>query len=198
MILIEVIVSMLFMLYGGMVWRLRGGAWNTWLHIKMGTVLTRIITGFLYALPMVLMTSNFWLLLTVTVGIWVGLMLAGWGPFMTMGTNMTPAKRTWIDVFPRMCGLKPGTVTWDLVGMMVCGVLLFVPIVISMGVISLSWWMVPVILCAAVAFAMIYLTCSRMTRLPHVPGFASGFTEWAEVGVGALVSVTFLVLLFIL
>lgn len=190
---LSALLKVLFIAYGAVVWRLRGGAWNTWLNISMGTIATRIVTGFLFAMPMALATGSWWLLLSLTLATWLGLSIAGWGPFMTMGNHPTPPKKTWIDIFPKMLGLTPGSVAWDFVGMVACGVLLFTPMVLSFGVIALSWWMIPIVMIASLLFATDYLLWSKAPQVPNVPGFASGYTEWAEVTAGALVSVLLMV-----
>lgn len=191
--LLTAILKIIFIAYGAVVWRLRGGAWSTWLGINMGTETTRVVTGLLFAIPMALVTGSAWLLVSLTLATWLGLSIAGWGPFMTMGQHETPPKRTWIDIFPMILGLAPHSVAWDFVGMTVCGFLLFTPMILSFGVIALSWWMALIIPVSAFLFALDYLLWSRASNIPSIPGFASGSTEWAEFTAGALVSIALLV-----
>lgn len=199
------ILSVIYMvLLSAFVWRLRGGALRTFLNIKVGTQVTRLLTTSFLALNVALITGNWILFPLITIALMIGLIVAAWGPYMGMGHHATPAVASWIDIFPKSFKLIKHSRQWDFVGLTACGfILFFLLTVISSYIIN------PLILLAlpmySLAFAGCYAVASKLPlhKFPIIPGLVSCFTEtrvyqheeWAEVFVGLLVGIALCIFL---
>ena len=203
------ILMALYIPYGAFIWRLRGGAWSTFLNIKIGTNITRLVTGVLFSLPLILFVGlNYFLLGALTVAIPLGLILAGWGPYMNMTADGPVATKTWLDFFPTVLGFSRNTIPWTFAGMTVCGLIVFgldsLAIGLSNGVSSWAPWLMleAVVVSCSLLFSLVYLVLSKIPaeKFLQIPGFARGpssHAEWSEVTVGGLVSLSILVMLWI-
>ncbi len=163
----------IYCLYCGFMWRLRGGAWATLLHVYMGTTVTRFVSAFLMAVPLLLLSFNWILIPLVTFGLWLGLVMAPYGAFMGMGDHAhTPAK-TWVNFFPKLLGFEPYGVKWDFAGMWFCGVMLYMFTAVGYAALWDNWWLLISIPVAATSFAGSYLVLSWIPdeKFPVIPGF---------------------------
>ena len=192
--LIAVTLSIFYPIFGFFIWRLRGGAWSTWLGINMGTQVTRFVTGILLSLPLLLIHSTLFFPSLLILAILLGLILAGWGPFMGMGVHTITPSSTWLSIFPKLLGLTPQSFSWDFVGMFFCGIVLILPCVLAFNALGINLWSLAIVPSFAMLFAVIYLIFSKISSLPLISNFASNAEEWSECGVGILISVTFLIL----
>lgn len=78
------IAVLIYTLLGAFAWRVRGGAWETTLHLPPTTQGARLFCGLVFAEPLALYLGNLWLFgLVLTIA--GGLMLMGWGNFMDIG-----------------------------------------------------------------------------------------------------------------
>lgn len=157
---------LLYALWVGALWRIRGGAWETLLGLPPRTTLARAVTSALIALPLVFsMPGTVAPLLGIGVGLMAGMALAGWGDAMDIG---------------RVAGTR-----WDdAAAMSGWGVVVVLPAaVVSVLLDGVAW---PLVL-AGVLFGPIYALAWHLPRLPRVAGFAAGPTEWAEVACGAAI-----------
>lgn len=193
MTLSYILLGLLYALFGAFIWRLRGGAWNTLFNANMGTNTTRIVTGLLLALPVFALSHIYWLSIELLLGgITLGLIIAGWGPFMAMGNHPTLPNSTWLNFFPKLLGLKPQSVSWDFAGMTLCGWIMFALIVAPFAILHASWWLIPVVILSGLLFATIYLVISEIptANLFVVSGFAGKDPEeWSEVVFGGALAV---------
>lgn len=193
----SVLLSALYMVFCGFVWRLRGGAWATLLHIHMGTTVTRLVSSLLISVPLAVYWGLWSLIPLITIGMWLGLVLAGYGPFMGMGSHAFPPARTWIEFFPRLLGLAPQSVGWDTAGMWFCGVLLYLPVVLGYCWLASNWLLLLGVPLAAAAFAGSYLIMSKVPkdRLPIWPGFTAREHEvFGEIFTGFATGLVLIVL----
>jgi len=142
------LLALPYALFCAFVWRLRGGAWQV-VGINMGTQVTRIVTAVLMTFPILAATWDPTLSGLVGLELLLGMILAGWGPYMAMGVQVgIPQSRSWIDVFPRLLGRSPETLGWDAAGMFACGsimgMLLSFPVALSTHSL-LSLLLIPVV-----------------------------------------------------
>lgn len=183
----DIALSLFYCLFCSFVWRLRGGAWATLLHVYMGTTITRLVSSFLISLPLAWYMSNWWIVPGVTFGLWFGLVMAGYGPFMGMGDHaITPAK-TWISFFPRLLRLKPQSRAWDFAGMWFCGVLLYGWVCLMSFSVSMNLLTLLLIPASGFAFAGVYYLASLVPdeKLPVIPGLTAKEHEvFGELGAG--------------
>jgi len=99
--------SIIYCLFCSFMWRLRGGAWATFLHIYMGTTVTRFVSSFLISLPLAWYMSNWWIVPGVTIGLWFGLVLSGYGPFMGMDHMHSLQPKLGLAFFPGCWDCSP-------------------------------------------------------------------------------------------
>ena len=164
-----------YVLFCSFMWRLRGGAWSTLLHIHMGTTVTRVVSAFLMSLPLAWWFANWYIVPGVTFGLWFGLVLGGYGPFMGMGDHaFTPAK-TWINFFPKLLGLRPYSVAWDFAGMWFSGVLIYSWVVLIAVASSGTLLLLALIPISGLVFAGSYYLMSQIpdSEFPIIPGFTA-------------------------
>ena len=195
------LISILYIPFGAFVWRLRGGAWPTLFGLfTNNTTLTRIVTGILMAFPMFLLTANVWFYSALASSIFLSLSFLGWGPYISVGTNsvsFNPAKSSWLDFFPKLFGAKQFSIEWDIIGLIACGLIMFTMNVLTFGILSLTTWMIPIIIGASIVFSCIYWLFFRINvkKLPAILNFAVLQGEWAEVVVGVWIAIIFLITL---
>jgi hypothetical protein len=174
-----------YSLYCGILWRLRGGAFASLSGINIGTQWTRVACGLLMAGPLWLVIG--WPALMLAVAITLGLMITGWEEFQGMGTEsgtlLTEKPGYWMRWLPRALGAKPGTIPYDMLGMMQAGMLCMAPTALVAWAL-VNWGAAPGMLMAGAEFAVAYLL-ARMD-LPGIPEFAKG-QEWGEVFTGVLI-----------
>lgn len=186
----SILLGLLYCLFCSFVWRLRGGAWATLLNIHMGTTVTRLVSAALISLPLALWTGNLILIPLITVGLWLGLVMAGYGPYMGMGDHAITPASTWINFFPRLFGFKPYSVAWDFAGMWFCGVLLSMFVVAGSVALSHHWLSLVWIVESGFALSLIYWAFSKVPDqyLPVWPGFTAKEHEvFGELGYGLFV-----------
>lgn len=179
--------SIIYCLFCSFMWRLRGGAWATFLHIRMGTTVTRFVSTFFISLPLAWWFGNWWIVPAVTFGLWFGLVLAAYGSYMGMGDHAHTPEKKWLDFFPRLLGLTPYSVAWDFAGMWFSGVLLYSWVVFMSFAVSMNWLTLLLIPASGLAFAGAYLLASWIPDelLPVIPGFTAREHEvFGELGAG--------------
>jgi hypothetical protein len=176
----------LFVIYAGIVWRLRGGAFTTLTGIDPGTDGARLGCAVLMGAPLALLHAD-WRALLLIPAIFIGLLMAGWGPFQGMGTEDVPGyapEKSWLRWLPDRLGLAPGSYWHDWVGMTQAGVVCVAPSAIVVAWVA-HWTTMPplmVLVCGA-AFGEAY-TIAR-APLPSIPKFVTG-QSWGEVFAGML------------
>lgn len=149
--------ALILALWCGVLWRVRGGAWETLLRLPATTIGARLacaaaIAGAVWPLlPLVDLPF-------LAAALFLGMVLPGWGDAMDIG---------------RVSGTRWG----DAASMSAWGVVAVLP-----AAIVLCAW--PLLL-AGLAFGPIYALAWHLPRLPRLPRFAEGPTEWAEVAAGA-------------
>lgn len=214
--LMTALISLIYLVFTPLIWRLRGGAWNTFFGLSLGTNTTRLLTGFLLSIPIALAMLNLWMIPVVTISITSGLMLTGWGPYMGMGSHAYPAKDSWIDFLPKFLGFVKGSMRWDFFGMVASGIIFLIPAIIigaiytaisfgGLAAIILLSFGIP----AAITFSFLFGACyliAKTTNLrdfPRIDGLVSCYNkdcvyqheEWAEVFVGVLIAIFFIILI---
>jgi hypothetical protein len=173
-------------LWGGIGWRLRGGAFTDMSGIDPGTQGARVLFGGLwFAAPMLWLTSDLRALVLVPA-LFLALVAEGWAGYDAVyheppGTR----RRGGFDWILDHLGLQPSL--WrNLIGLGLCGIWLAVlPALVCAWIVGIAHWQLTLILLWLgpwMAFAY-WLTAS--VRLPHIPHFAVAPTEWAEFLVGA-------------
>lgn len=172
----------LAVVWGGVWWRLRDGAFTALTGIDPGTGGMRAIAAVCMAAPLALMD---WHWLALAPALWVAWSLAGWGAFQSMGASPVD-QGNWLAVDLERAGAR-SPISNDIIGMALEG--LFVTSVLGTAVAALTYG---VILSLAVSlsglmFSPLYLVAQRSKRLPNFGRFANAGSEWAEVFVGAWV-----------
>jgi hypothetical protein len=162
------------------IWRLGGGALTTLTGFSLGTDFARALR----ALPALVLCVAFgwWGLLGVPA-LFLGVCIGGWGPFQGMGLPGLAVEASWQQWLPRALRLKPGTVGFDLVGMMESGTLCMAPLAVLVAFLTL-WPTALILLVAGLEFALAYL-CARIIPW-SIPRFATG-QEWGEVFTGVMI-----------
>lgn len=155
-------MTLLYALWCGFLWRIRGGAWETLLRLPPGTTRARLATATLMAAPLMLLT---WWAPAFAAAIFVGMAMAGWGHAMDIG---------------RVAGTRWGDAAW----MSAWGVVAVLPAAVVAGFIGGVAWP---LLAAGVLFGPVYALAWHLPRLLNIPDFAIGPTEWAEFGCGAAI-----------
>lgn len=155
-------MNLLFAAWCGFLWRVRGGAWVTLLRLPAGTTKARLATALLVAAPLMLGTPG---AAALAPALFLGMVLAGWGDAMDIG---------------RVAGSRWG----DAIAMSAWGVLTVLPCAVVAAFLGGVAWPV---LVAGVLFGPIYALAWHLPRLPRVPRFAEGPTEWAEAACGAAI-----------
>lgn len=182
-----------YTIFGGIVWRMRGGAFAKATGINIGTTVTRLACTFLLAVPLAFIVQKFslspsFLIIpaTVFIGLYVGLALTGWGPYQGMGiANGDPPEPSWMNWLPTKLGFSENTIAFDGTGMAEAAVILVVPLVL-LQVFLVSWHTVAlldIIILLPVAYII-----PRFVPLPAWK-YATG-QEWGEVFSGLFIALT--------
>ena len=175
-----------YVVWAGIVWRMRGGAFTTLTGIDPGTQGARALAALALSLPLVTIASPVWLAFLVAPGILFGLMLSGWEEFQGMGTEtgylLTEKPGYWPRRLPSMLGLQVGTFPYDVMGMMQVGVLCMLP-----SILLLANWCRERVLFLVVA-GLLFGPAYLMARFLHPDAgkFAKG-QEWGETFTGMIV-----------
>lgn len=106
---------LLFSLWGAFLWRIRGGAWETFLGFVPKTQLCRFVTSLALAIPIALLFWNPWLL-AITATIFLGLISVAWGPFMVIEEGLPPKETIRRIVGMSLCGFVVTSYTYALIG----------------------------------------------------------------------------------
>jgi len=150
-------IEISYALWCGFWWRVRGGAWETLLHLPPKGQLARITCCTMIALPMAFVNVE---ALSLAVLLFLGVCMVGWGDWFNIPE--APVKNT---VMMSLCGLG----------------------VMAPSIVFTPWfgWPMWYMVVAGLFFGPAYAACWYAPKLPSTPGFANGPTEWAEVLVGA-------------
>ncbi len=171
-------------LLGGLLWRLGGGALTTLTGFSLGTDFARAIRACLGAILC-------WRFgrpgLAEIPAIFLGVCIAGWGPFQGMGTESGIPEPSWKRWLPRTLGFAENTMPHDFVGMAECGLICMAAPAAVAGWLA-GWHGAVILLVSGLLFAPAYL----LARLPWpvIPRFARG-QEWGEVFAGGIVGAAF-------
>ena len=165
------LLGLLYAAWCGVLWRVRGGAWETLLGLPPGTTRARLACAGAMALPLLVVTP-WWDCIAVAAALYLGMALAGWGGAMDIG---------------RVSGDRWG----DTLEMSMWGLFAMMPIAIVVAGVAGragmplvgAWLLMPLV---GPLFGPIYALAWHVPRLPDVPRFAGGPTEWAEVACGAV------------
>lgn len=161
---------LLYALWCGFLWRVRGGAWATLLALQASGTIARLAVAAWFAIPLAIGLRQPWLL-SLAPAIFAGITLAGWGDQMDIG--------------------RTGGTRWgDAAAMSGWGVVVTLPSAVVIACLGGTAWPV---LVAGLLFGPVYALMwaasdlpnpLNVSKLPRVPGFAWGPTEWAEFVVG--------------
>jgi hypothetical protein len=177
--LIRLLLFPILIIWGGVLWRIRGGAWETFLGFAPRTQAARFFTSLALAIPLSIIFMNPWLLL-ITFTIFLGLISMAWGPYMVIEESLD-IKTTLYRMFMMSgCGLIVVSYTYVLLSFLY------------------SWILALPILMAGAIFGPIYWLCYRS----WFPKFEvqnllwkDGHT-WSEFYVGVTISVALFITLF--
>ena len=159
-----ILLALLYAAWCGLLWRIRGGAWNTLLGLPEGTTRARLACAAAMTLPL-LAVAPWWDIIFVAAALYLGMACAGWGDAMDIG---------------RVSGSRLG----DAIAMSGWGVVAILPTTILVAGVGGDWTL---LLIAGLLFGPIYALAWYLPRPPNVPRFAAGPTEWAEAACGALI-----------
>jgi|GEM_PF-4376488 len=157
----------------GLLWRIRGGAWESLLGLPPRTTVARLVTAAIMAFPLLAFT---WWAPAFAAALYLGMAMAGWGGQMDIG---------------RIGGTRWG----DAVGMSGWGVVAVTPAAVlawGLGYPGLA------LQAAGLLFGPVYALAWHLPRLPRLPrlrGVAEGPTEWAEIVCGAAIGFGLVVVL---
>jgi hypothetical protein len=188
--MLSFMLIILYAYYGGVIWRLRGGAFTTLTGINLGTDPDRVLFSILFGFP--LCFFNPVIAAIVILGIFVALLIDGWGPFQSMGTKYPGIpEMSWLRWLPLKLGFAIDTVGHDIIGLVECGILLVLPIFLGLLVIGVHAW----ILFFMALFMPISYLIPRFNKLPTIAKFVGG-QSWGEIFTGILLAmlIAFLVL----
>lgn len=178
------LIDVLFIVLGGVAWRLRGGAFTAITGINPGTDGARAIGAVMIGVPLAALSRD-WRVLTLVPAIFAGLAATGWGPFQGMGEEGRPGykpEKSWMRWLPQHVGLRAGHIGEDYLGLLQAGFLCTLP-----AALVSAWWgtpLAPVMLAASGAmFPAAYVVA--LIDLPVIPRFARE-QSWGEVGAGML------------
>jgi hypothetical protein len=187
-----ILLSILYVLFGGIIWRFRGGALATILNSKLGgTTVDRIVTSLVFPLPLIFV-SNPGIYSILVLGIFFGLTISGWGPFQGFGLPSPYApEKSWLAWLPIKLGFSVDTLQYCLVGMIENGLIFVLPSLIMLLVFGFGIHML-LLLLMMVFFPTAY-AIPRFLSLPSIPKFASG-QEWGEIFVGIFLAFVLLLI----
>jgi hypothetical protein len=173
-----VLFVILFSIYSAVLWRLRGGAFATFLDLNLGTQGTRLLTSFL--LGFVFLFLNIHYGITIMVTIMIGLLISGWPPFQAMGQPYpgTP-ESSWLRWLPTRLGLTIDTVLYDIVGLFEAGLVFIAP---TYAALTLQGFNASLLLFMPLVFPLAYYIPTKI-NLPTITDFVQG-QVWGEVFVG--------------
>jgi hypothetical protein len=190
--MIHLVELFLYGLFGAVIWRLRGGALAEILNSNLGgTTVDRIVTSIIFPLPLALINPVFASI--SAIGIFIGLIVTGWGPFQGMGLpSVTPPEQSWLDWLPTKLGLKVQGYLYCAVGMLECGFVFVAPMIL---ILLLAGFGVNVLTLLAMSplFVIAY-SLPRVINFPSIPKFATG-QEWGEIFVGFFLALILLTIL---
>lgn len=173
-------------LWGGVWWRLRGGALTalTGWPGPGSTGLTRAICAVGMGSPLMALGWHYAIMMPA---LWLVWSLAGWGAFQSMGTSPIEEKNPVAKLLEKL-GVTDPTCN-DLAGMAIEGVLILAALGLVPAAITHHWLLYPAIPALGVWFALLYFIPQRIFTPPiPIPRFADGGSEWAELLVGAWVA----------
>lgn len=182
-------------LWGGMWWRLRGGAFTALTGFDPGTSGMRAIAAVGLAGPLMVLSWHYAIL---APAFWVAWSIAGWGAFQGMGIASTGPMSNPVGVVLEDLGVR-SLLTLDLIGMAAEGMItLAVP---AGAMVGLEMWQgVPPIgsflALAGLLFAPSYYIPRYVFTFPSLGKFATVQTEWGEVLTGASVGLAVAFLAF--
>jgi hypothetical protein len=169
--------------WGGLWWRLRGGAMTAITGFNPGTNGMRAIAGVGIAAPLVVLGWWWALMMPAFTVAW---MLAGWAAFQGMTGHHGPgiSEKNWLSRLLIRFGLHG--IDIDVAGMAIEGMIVMAVLGAVVGWIEHGWLVGLVVMLCGAMFSPIYRLMDRIS----VPDFGSslrGGTQWAEVLVGAWV-----------
>jgi hypothetical protein len=165
-------------LWGGLWWRLRGGAFTALTGFDPGTGGMRAIAAAALVLPLALFD---WHLAGLVPVLWLGWSCAGWGAFQGMGASPVDRSNPVAGVVAFLGARSP--LANCLAGMAVEGVALMTWLALFLPTPAFFF-----VAAAGLAFAPLYFGAQRSPWLPDCGRFARAGSEWAEVLVGAWVA----------
>jgi hypothetical protein len=133
--MMTVILFVAYVMLGAAAWIFRGGGfWSTG-----STQFARAGGAAAMILPLYLYFGGVWLILLIPT-LWAGLALVGWGDFFDMGRNLPGTAKSEELVSPLLSWMDPASITHDLLGMSLSGLVVMLPSVILMSVMGVAWW----------------------------------------------------------
>lgn len=169
-------------IWGGIWWRLRGGAFTALTGIRPGTGGMRAIAGIGMGAPMAICSWHYAAMMPALSIVWS---LAGWGAFQSMGSSPIEEKNPVASTLERM-GVTNPTAN-DLLGMGVEGVFIMLLLSLVPALITHDWTLYPLFALSGVMFSPLYFIPQRLISFPSLRNFAVAGQEWGEVLVGAWV-----------
>jgi hypothetical protein len=174
----------LLSLWGGAVWRARGGAFHALTGIDIGDFPTRAVAALLIGLPAVLASRNDWAIL-MPAALFLGLGITSWGGFMAVGQSPNEEPRAIVTPALEAVGFKRGTVPYDLAGLFLNGIILLLFVA---PILWLVWgWASVALLLISSAVAM-PASYGIARFLPPLGKVVDTNTVWGEVFYGAFLA----------
>ena len=184
--MVNPVVFGLSALWGGVVWRMRGGAFAAATGIDLGTQVTRALCGVLLALPLAGAAHDARLLM-IAPAIFLGLVCVGWAPFMAYGQDANRnVQKSPFRVLPRLMGIPRASRWTDAMGWLQIGPVCMAPSAAVLWWAHAAWWWLAL---PAVGFAGVYFACDEAGWRGWLPFCRAIDTPeaWAELCMGGLI-----------
>ena len=185
------IAVLLSLVWGGMWWRFRGGAFTALTHIDPGTGGMRAIAAVAMSIPVILNYPHLVSVLSIP-GLWVAWSLAGWGAFQGMGHEVSVEQKN--PVAHILSRRIRSLLALDVLGMAIEGIhvmtILTIFLAPALYMRGGTTWLIEagvLLLLSGTTFSPIYDLMQHIKRLPNLGRFARAGSEWAEVTVGVWV-----------
>lgn len=183
-LLLAILIIVYGALWGGIWWRMRGGALTGLSGWDPGTGGMRAIAAVALAAPLVAIGGWWWALMIPAL--WIGWSIAGWGCFQGMGKSPIGVK----NPVERLLSRHFAPVPMCFFGMAIEGAYCMALPGIAAGWITASWPAGLAVMLAGLGFAPIYYYAQHLHAVPDLGRFEHAETELAECLVGAWIGLT--------
>lgn len=177
-------------IWGGLWWRLRGGAFTAMTGLDPGTGGMRAIAAVGLGAPLAFYS---WHLLVVIPVLWLTWAMAGWGAFQGMGDETAVEEKN--QIAHLLETVRQNKYFIDIVGMAIEGAFCVLCISIAPAIYLHHYWLIAYGALVGTAFAPLYFIAQHSPWKPDFGKFAKAGSEWGEVLVGMLVAAWVIVIL---